>query len=44
MWKKSNTEIEVRNLQPSVKHRGGSVMIWVCMHYAGAGKLHFIHG
>lgn len=29
---------------PTVKHGGGSVMVWGCMSARGVRKLHFIEG
>lgn len=44
VWRKKNTEMEPQNLVPTVKHGGGSIMVWGCMSAAGVGKLHFIEG
>ena len=44
VWRKKNTELEERNLLPSVKHGGGSLMVWGCMSAAGVGSLEFIDG
>ena len=41
MWRKPNKEIDIHNLQPTIKH-GGSV-VWGCMAN-GTGNLSFIHG
>lgn len=44
MWRKSNTEMEPKNLQPAVKYGGGSVMVWDCISSQSVGNLHFIDG
>ncbi|GBN57432.1 hypothetical protein AVEN_34446-1 [Araneus ventricosus] len=31
VWRKPNNELEMKNLTPSVKHGGGSQMVWGCM-------------
>lgn len=42
VWRKPNTELQEKNLRPSMKHGGGSVMIWGCMSANGVGNLEFI--
>lgn len=44
VWRQPNAELEPRNLIPTVKHGGGSVMVWGCMSANGVGNLHFIEG
>jgi hypothetical protein len=44
VWRQANTELEPRNLIPTVKHGGGSVMVWGCMSASGVGNLHIIEG
>lgn len=44
VWRKPNTELKNKNLKPTVKHGGGSVMVWACMSAAGVGNLVFIEG
>lgn len=44
VWRKKNCELNPNNLIPTVKHGGGSVMVWGCMSAGGVGKLHFIEG
>lgn len=44
VWRKPNTEFEPKNTIGTVKHGGGSVMVWGCMSSAGVGHLHFIDG
>lgn len=42
VWRKTNTELKKENLKATVKHGGGSVMVWACMSAAGVGNLEFI--
>lgn len=42
VWRKPNTELNIENVNATVKHGGGSVMVWGCMSAAGIGKLSFI--
>lgn len=44
VWRKANTEFDIKNTRATVKHGGGSVMVWGCMSSAGVGQLHFIDG
>lgn len=42
VWRKPNEEMLNRNILPTVKHGGGSVMVWGCMSAQGVGNLVFI--
>jgi hypothetical protein len=44
VWRQPNTELDVKNTTPTVKHGGGSVMVWGCFSAIGVGKLVFIDG
>lgn len=44
VWRKPNQELQKQNLRPTVKHGGGSVMVWGCFSAAGVGELVFIDG
>ncbi|CAK9818393.1 Transposable element Tc1 transposase [Anthophora quadrimaculata] len=44
VWRKPNTELNQKNVIPTVKHGGGHVMVWGCMSYHGVGNLVFIDG
>lgn len=44
VWRKPNTELQNKYLRATVKHGGGSVMVWGCVSAAGVGNLHFIEG
>ncbi|CAK9827571.1 Transposable element Tcb2 transposase [Anthophora retusa] len=42
VWRRSNTELDPKNVQNTVKHGGGGVMVWGCMSSSGVGELVFI--
>nr|CAA44764.1 Uhu [Drosophila heteroneura] len=42
VWRQSNTELNPKHLKATVKHGGGSVMVWACISAAGVGNLVFI--
>lgn len=42
VWRKTNEELNPRNLKPTVKFGGGSIMVWGCMSGNGVGDLVFI--
>ncbi|KAH8270914.1 hypothetical protein KR026_004632 [Drosophila bipectinata] len=44
VWRRANTELDPKNLKPTVKHGGGHVMVWACMAASGVGNLVFIDG
>ncbi|GFU95028.1 transposable element Tcb1 transposase [Trichonephila clavipes] len=44
VWRKPNTALDPKNLHPTVKHGGGSVMVWGCMASNRVGNLVFIDG
>lgn len=44
VWRKVNSELEPKNMVGTVKHGGGSVLVWGCMAASGVGNLVFIEG
>lgn len=44
VWRKANTELELKNMCGTIKHGGGNIMVWGCMSAAGVGDLHFVDG
>lgn len=42
IWRKKNEELAEQNIQCTVKHGGGSVMVWGCFSASGVGELDFI--
>jgi len=44
VWRKSGESLKMKNLNPTVKHGGGGIMVWGCMAYKGVGNLEIIDG
>ncbi len=44
VWRQPGEEYKDKCVLPTVKHGGGSVMVWGCMSPAGTGELQFIEG
>ncbi len=44
IWHKSNTAFQKKNIIPTVKYGGGSVMVWGCFAASGPGRLAVING
>lgn len=44
VWRKNKEALKKENLRATVKHGGGSVLVWGCMAASGVGNLHFIDG
>ncbi len=44
VWRQPDEECKDKCVLPTVKHLGGSVMVWGCMSVAGTGELQFIEG
>ncbi len=44
MWRQPGEEYKDKCVLPTVKHGGGSVMVWGYMSAAGTGELQFIEG
>ncbi len=42
VWRQPGEEYKDKCVLPTVKHDGGSVMVWGCMSAAGTGELQFI--
>lgn len=44
VWRKPNTAMDPKHLMPTVKHGGGSVMVWGAVAASGVGNLVFVEG
>lgn len=44
VWRKNREALNPKNLLPTVKHGGGSVMVWACFGAKGVGNLEFVDG
>ncbi|CAI9560693.1 unnamed protein product, partial [Staurois parvus] len=44
VWHHKGEEYKEKCMVPTVKHGGGSVLLWGCMSAAGVGELYFIDG
>lgn len=43
-YRKANSALELKNCLPTIKHGGGSIMVWGCMSSKGCGNLVIIRG
>ena len=44
VWRKSNAAFEEKNLLPTVKHDGGTIMVWGCVAASETSGLADING
>ncbi len=44
IWSKTNTGFHQKNIIPTVKHGGGSVIVWGCFAVSAPGRLSIIDG
>jgi transposase len=44
IWRKRGERLRKKNLLPTVKHGGGSIMVWGCFNWKGVGNIHVIPG
>ena len=44
VWRERNADYDPKNTIPTVKHRGGNIMLWGCFSAKGTGRLHRIEG
>lgn len=44
VYRKEGEALNPKNCRPTVKHGGGSIMVWGCMSSKGVGKLEIIRG
>ena len=44
VWRRAGDEYADKNVVPTVKHDGGSLMVWGCMSFLGVDEQHFIDG
>uniref|UniRef100_A0A9J7ZAG4 Transposase Tc1-like domain-containing protein n=1 Tax=Cyprinus carpio carpio TaxID=630221 RepID=A0A9J7ZAG4_CYPCA len=44
VWRERNADYDLKNTFPTVKHRGGNILLWGCFYAKGTGRLHRIEG
>lgn len=43
-WKRKGESLKPKHVKQTVKHGGGSIMLWGCMSAFGVGEIHLIEG
>ena len=44
VWRPQNKAMDPRYTLPTVKHGGGSIMVWACFSSKGVGRIHLVVG
>jgi len=44
VWRTKGTEFLEKNISPTVKHGGGSIMLWGCIAASGTGNISQVEG
>lgn len=44
VWRTKGTSLNANNITKTVKHGGGSIMVWGCFSWFGTGNLHLVDG
>ena len=44
VYRRPGQRYQLKYVKPSIKHGGGSIMVWGCFGYNGVGSLHLING
>lgn len=44
VWRKKGAEFHEKNTSPTVKHGGGSIMLWACVAASGTGNISLVEG
>ena len=44
VWKQEGDAFNTKDTKPTVKHAGGSIMLWGCFAASGSGALNKVNG